>query len=63
MQNTGTVYSSTERTPTVLPEMAELGVKRIVPRIHYVEPPSPKMLLYNQIGYLNYSSISEKDIQ
>lgn len=24
MQNTGTVYSSTERTPTVLPEMAEL---------------------------------------
>ena len=24
MQNAGTVYSSTERTPTVLPEMAEL---------------------------------------
>ncbi len=24
MQNTGTIYSSTERTPTVLPEMAEL---------------------------------------
>ena len=24
MQNTGTVYSSTERTPTVLPELAEL---------------------------------------
>ena len=24
MRNTGTIYSSTERTPTVLPEMAEL---------------------------------------
>ena len=24
MQNTGTIYSSTERTPVVLPEMAEL---------------------------------------
>ena len=24
MRNTGTIYSSTERTPVVLPEMAEL---------------------------------------
>jgi len=47
MQNTGTVYSSTERTPTVLPEMAELLPPLLGEQLAALEADILKNIRYN----------------